>query len=214
MPDVKQRCVWSRDHRQIQSFLHENPWTEKLGHFNCQASWSQNVPSAFLTHGYLLDTLLFLIYAGASLCAPTFQISPFVLLGWWPVYCLLNWIIKQQTTQGQALVWDFCGLTSSPNLFFTLAFIFRTIKDSKPAFKRCNCWWKLLGGKRHMRKGRNGLFWKCESHTGTVNGTKQTVEIHLWRWKYDFQECDNSFYRVYRKHHGKLTIPFIFHYKH
>lgn len=64
-------------------------------------------------------------------------------------------------------------------LFFPLVFIFSTIKDSKHAFKRCDCRWKLLEGKRHMRTRRHSLFGKCEQCAGSVTAPNKP-------WRYTF----------------------------
>lgn len=64
-----------------------------------------------------------------------------------------------------------------------------------------------------MRKGGMAYF-------ESVNHTLESIKIPNKPWKYtfggkyDFQECDNSFYRVHRKYHWKFAIPFISHYKH
>lgn len=73
---------------------------------------------------------------------------------------------------------------SIPNYFFSLAFMFHTIKGSKHAFKRCNCRWKLLGGKRHTRKGDIAYF-ESVKHTlellcHQTNHGNTPLEVKIW----------------------------------
>lgn len=162
---------------------------QKFEDFKFQASRPQE--SYCLSQSYILVAIYFSpsLFRKFSLYPGLLHIFSFraasMVVCW--VFIELNYKAKENIRasplSGNSVVLfiSFQALFSLPNfyLFFPLAFMFHTIKGSKCAFKRCNCRWKLLGGKRHMRKGWYGLFWKCESHTGTVMPPNKP-------WKYTF----------------------------
>lgn len=150
---------------------------KSLGILNFKLQISGILWSASVTYT-CCNTLLFpSLFRKFSLCTGPhiFLFCAASMVVCW-VFIELNYKEKENTRASPlsgisvVLFINFQALFSLPNfyLFFPLAFVFHTIKGSKHVFKRCNCRWKLSGGKRHMRKGWCGLFWKCESHTGTV----------------------------------------------